>query len=443
MRMLSSRLSDPRELARTWHAVLGQLQLEVSAHNFDTWLRDTRAIRLDDHGLVVEARSALTCDWLNERLSLLVNRAVRRVLGEDFPIRFVPRGADEPPGAAAAQAAVAIRPLPVAGTTNAAFTFARYQRAEGNVLAIDACSALLQEPEGAISPVVLYGPPGMGKTHLLHAITCAATSKGWRTACLSAEEFTTRYQAALRASTVEEFQSLLRSVRLFAIDDIQYLVGKKATLAELVHTIDAILNAGGHVIAASEANPFELDLPDRLVSRLASGLITRIGPFNALERREYVEREARELRTALPQWAVDRIASVNAPSVRILQGALHAALALQRSGRLEIARLDEELMRMAVTELAEGSGIATRTLLEAVARRLEVPASDLAGRSRSPAVSRARALAVVALHRHGNSYAEIGRILGGRDRSTIKQLAARGERLIEAEPALLELLSTG
>ena len=441
--MLSSRLSDPRELARAWHAVLGQLQLEVSPHNFDTWLRDTRALRFDDDGLVVEARSALTCDWLNERLSLLVNRAVCRVLGEDLRIQFVPRGTGELRGPVPAPVAAPARPVPVAGTTSAAFTFARYQRAEGNVLAIDACYALLQEPDNAISPVVVYGPPGMGKTHLLHAVTCAATSTGWRTACLSAEEFTTRYQAALRASTVEEFQSLLRSVRLFAIDDIQYLAGKKATQAELVHTIDAILNAGGHVVAASEANPFELDLPDRLVSRLASGLITRIGPFNALERREYVEREARELRTALPQWAVDRIASVNAPSVRILQGALHAALALQRSGRLDMARLDEELMRIAVTQLVEGAGIATNALLEALARRLEVAADDLAGRSRTAAVNRARALAVVVLHRHGNSYAEIGRMLGGRDRSTIKQLAARGERLLEAEPALQELLSTG
>lgn len=440
--MLSSRLTDPRELARTWHAVLGQLQLEVSPHNFDTWLRDTRAVRFDDHALVVEARTALTCDWLNERLSLLVNRAVCRVLGEDLRIRFVPRGMPEASKQSPAPA-MPMRPQPLAGTTNAAFTLARYQCAEGNVLAIESCYSLLQDPENAVSPIVLYGPPGMGKTHLLHAVTCAATATGWRTACLSAEEFTTRYQAALRASTVEEFQSLLRSVRLFAIDDIQYLAGKKATQAELVHTIDAVLNGGGHVIAASEANPFELDLPDRLVSRLASGLITRIEPFNALERREYVEREARELRTALPQWAVDRIAALNAPSVRILQGAIHAALALQRSGRLEIDRLDEELMRIAVTRLADDSGRPADALLDALAKRLDVSRDDLTGRSRRPPANRARALAVVALHRRGNSYAEIGRLLGGRDRSTIKQLAARGERILEAEPALLDLLSTG
>lgn len=440
--MLSRRLTDSRELARAWHAVLGQLQLEVSAHNFDTWLRETRAVHFDEQGLVVEARSALTCDWLNERLSVLVNRAVCRVLGEDVPIRFVPRGVAIPEATAGSPARVE-RPLPVAGTINAAFTLARYQRSEGNILAIDACYALLQDPENAASPVVLYGPPGMGKTHLLHAVTGAATATGWPTACLSAEEFTTRYQAALRAGSVEEFQSMMRSLRLLAIDDIQYLVGKRGTQAELVHTIDAVRNAGGHVIAASETNPFELDLPDRLVSRLASGLVTRVGPFNAMERREYVEREARELRMALPQWAVDRIASVNAASVRILQGALHAALALQRSGRLDAERLDEELMRIAATQLTEGRGIGPSALLEALARRLEIDPGELAGRSRTAATNRARALAVAVLHRQGNSYAEIGRILGGRDRSTVKQLAARGERLLEAEPALLDVLLAG
>lgn len=435
--MVTSSMTDLRDLARSWQGVLGRLELEVSTHNFNTWLRGTRPLRLDGDTLVVEARTAFNCDWLNQRLSVVVRRAMGHVFPQDTGVLFVPKGADDcPEGRAAPEQPESDhqRRGPIIGSLNSHYTVDRYLPTEGNRLALDCCRSLLSDGDVRISPVLIYGTPGMGKTHLLHAVAFKAAADGWAVACLSAEEFTTRYQGALRRGAVEEFQVALRSVRMLVLDDLQYIAGKKATQDELVHTIDAVANAGGVVMVASERHPFELELADRLASRLAAGIVTRVEPFEASERRLYIERLARELRVALPGWALERLASIEAPSVRLLQGAVHAAVALQRMGSLELRRLDAELMRICVGETSR-AGTSNLTL-DAVARYFELAVEELAGRSRQAKATEARAVAAAALQAQGRSLRQIGAVLGGRDASTIKQLTARGKAVLDGDAEL-------
>ncbi len=428
-------LSDRRDLSRAWQAVLGRLEMEVSSHEFETWLQDTRPLHLDGDVVVIEARTAFTCDWLNDRLLPVVERALRSIAGEELRASFVP-SADE----AESDHWAPGRARSVVGSLNCAYTFERYLAAEGNRLALECCSALVGGEDFCISPVVVYGPPGMGKTHLLHAVASRAADDRWPVACLNAEEFTTRYMVALRRGGMEEFQAVLRGVRLLVIDDLQYLAGKKGTQDELVHTIDAVVNGGGHVVVASERHPADLDLPERLASRLAAGIVARIEPFVLPERSAYIERLARDLRASLPPWAAERIAGIEAPSVRVLQGAVHAAAALLRLERLDERRLDLELMRLATAEAAPPGG-PDRPLVEAVARHFATTFDELAGRSRKPPLGEARAVAVAALKERGRSLSQIASLLGGRDRSTISQLGERGRDLLSKEPSLRALLA--
>lgn len=427
-------MSQQRDVSRAWQAVLGRLELEVTTQNFTTWLKGTKALRLEGETLVVEARTAFNCDWLNQRLIVVVQRAVYQVTGEEYRVLFVPKGAasedDLSPTPAAPEPAARARA--VVGSLNCSYTFERYVPAEGNRLALECATALIGNSDFRISPVVVYGSPGMGKSHLLHALACRAANQGWSVACLNAEEFTSRYMNAIRRGTMEDFQLSLRSARLLVLDDLQYLAGKKGTLDELVHTIDAITNAGGHVVVGSERHPSEIDLPERLASRLSAGIATRIEPFAMAERRDFIERLSRDLRVALPSWAIDRIAGVEMPSVRVLQGAAHAAVTLQRLNQLAPARLDLELTRISIAECAPAISV-DRTLLDAIASRFETTFEELIGRSRKPHLSAARAVAAATLQQHGRSLSAIASVLGGRDRSTISQLADRGRTLITAE----------
>ena len=435
------------DLARAWKAVLGRLELELNPRTFNAWLRDTRPVRLEGSRLLVETQDNLALPWLNERLAFVVHRALCAVFDADVHVEFVGHGyaanGHEPAeGDSAAPAAgdssSSLRGL--IGRVNRRHALDRYVPARGNRLALDCCLAVLGDNEFAPASVAIWGGPGLGKTHLLHGTAMRAQAMGWPTACLSAEEFTSRYQQALRAKDVEDFQSSLRSVRLFVLDDLQYLVGKRATQDELVHTIDAVCDQGGHVIVAGELHPLELDLPERLTTRLSAGVVARIEPFELQERRTFVECVARHLRAALPGWAIDRIAALGDVPVRLVQGGVHCAIMLQRSGMLEPGRLDLELSRLALTELTPAAATPEQ-VLEAVARQYDATASDLRGRSRKPSHSSARAVAAALLQERGKSLSEIASVLGGRNRTTISPIVARGKRLLEAEPELRSRLA--
>ena len=420
----ASASSEPRHLARSWRAVLGCLEVQLNPHTFATWLKGARPRSFDGATLAIETPNDIARDWLDTRLRPVIERAVAQVFG-DVAVTIVGPGID--PAAA--------RPAgEILGTVNCRYTFDEYQPSEGNLLALHAIRDLAEAVPGAPSPVVLYGPPGLGKTHLLHAAACLASRLGRRVACFDAAAFTARFVEGVRTSRQGDFHAAIREVDLLLLDDLQQLAGRRATQEEFASALDAVMHRGGHVAVASERHPFDLDLLDRLSSRLAQGIVTRVEPFDDDARRAFIERVARRHRIALPAWAVQRLASCRAPSVRLLLGAVNQAIALQRVGRLDLARLDAEIARVAIAEAAGAEP--TAELLERVARYFGVETGDLAGRARGARVGEARAVAAALLQEHGLSLTQVGALLGGRDKSTVSALSRKGLALLDEHPAL-------
>ena len=443
--MASVALSEERDLARLWATALGWLQLEVKEHHYKTFLKSTRAVGVDGDALVVEAATAFGCDWLNAQMRKLAGAALAEAASVFRSVSFVPRGAGL--DVAVLEAAEVngrgspVRPGTLHGSIHPDFTFDRYIQGEGNRMAAASCLRLLAAEASPIGPVVLFGSPGMGKTHLLHALARRAADQGWPVACFRAEEFTNRYMTALRAQMLPDFQAAVRAVRLFILDDLQYLREKKGIQEELVHTIDAVLQAGGSVAFGSEQAPLALGFSDRLATRLFEGTSVHVKPFCFEERVAYAICLAAECQCDLPRWAIERIARIEAPSIRIVRGAVNAAIALHRDSRLDLARLDAELLTRSLQTCAPVLASA-RELLEKIAAHFETTTEELLGRSRKPQLTAARAVSIAALKERGLSNAEVAHLLGGRDRTTVSQLAPRGRELIEGEPALRRLAAS-
>lgn len=431
---MSHAIAERRDLGWQWQSVLGRLELDMNRGAFEAWLEGAKALRIEGETLVVEPRSSFMCDWLNERLVVVVERAVAAIFGHELRVRFVPKGTADSGRCSVAEDASG-EEAKVIGGLNASFTLERYLPAAGNRLAFQSCMSLLRPADLGMSPVVVFGSPGMGKTHLLHALAARALSCGWTVACMSAEQFTNRYVDAIRNRGMGGFQAEIRQVRLLILDDLQYLAGKKGTQDELVHTIDEIVNGGGQVVMASELPPGAMDLPERLSSRLQAGVVVRIDPFLMEERKAYVEQLAREHRVALPGWAVERIAGCEVPSVRLLQGAANAAIVLQRAGMLELGQLDARLTYLTVGA-ASPRQLDDRAVLEAIARHFEVSFAELVGRSRSGSVGEARAVAATILHTRGRSFAQVGAMMDRRDASTVKGICKRGQDILADDPGL-------
>ena len=385
-------MQSPRALTRTWQAVLGRLELEVSRANFETWLAGTTVRSLHDGELTVEARSAFRADWLNENLAAVVERCLGAIEGEGVCVRFVAPGtapAEEVEALAATSRRERTPRAEVLGQVNGAFTLTRYFRSEGSALAVASCLSLVAEGEPAISPVVVHGPPGVGKTHLLHGLAARASEQGRRVACLSGEAFTTRYQRALREGNVEAFQDAVRGVHLLIIDDLHDLAGKVGTLRELVHTLDAVTHAGGGAVVGSELRPREMGLPERLCSRLEAGIVASVEPFAGTERRAFIEQHLAELRVAVPSWCLEQLA-MGKGSVRSILAGVHAARGTAAARSAERAASDRRTGSPGTARPGEETA---RSVIERITAHFALAAGEVEGRSRAAKQARARAVA--------------------------------------------------
>ena len=429
------RMPIDRELARTWQGVLGRLQFDVSPHSFATWLQPTAPLGFDGDTLLVRTPHGFHLDWLQQQFTTVLRRALIGELGRDVDLRFVGDGAGPAAGATSVPASA-----PPPGVSSS-FTFANYLPAAGNELALRACRDLSGLGEVApISPVVVFGTPGVGKSHLLHATANCAIERGEAVVFMTGEEFANGYQDAIRATAFAGFRDRVRCATLFILDDLQYLAGKKGTLEQLQQTIDAVRNRGGRVLVASELHPRSLGLPESLASRLAEGLVVGLGEILAGERRAFVELTARVLRASMPPWCVDRIAALPSGSARVLKGAVHTAVNLDRCGSLDIARLDAELTRIVVTSTAPSKRSAAE-IIEAVARCYETTPEELCGRSRKGSLPEARTVVIAMLVDSGKSLSRVGALLDGRDPSTVSPLVEKGRLVLVQNPELSERLA--
>lgn len=422
--MVGFAMPDTRELGFRWVSVLGHLEVELGKANREIWLSDSRPLSLDDGVLRVESRREYARCWLNERYRLPVARAVKQVFGHELRVEFVPPEGCGDGAATLAQDAGGVVPVrgPLTGQVNAAYTFESYYESDGNRFAIEACRRLLDGERGCVNPLFVFGEPGMGKTHLLHALAGQAIASGQSTASLTAETFVNLYARAGRAGALDEFQDTVRSVDVLIVDDVQWFSGKNhgKSIDQLSETFDAVLYRGAVLAFGSEHLPREVDLPERLRSRFVQGRVTEIRPFSWQERAGYCETLAERQSVSLPRWAIERIASLESPPVRVLQGATNAAIQLLRRGALELGTLDREVGHVALRTTIE-QRCPDRAEAEAVVARLGVSFADVLGPSRAAEVKAARQAAAVALRARGLSLAGIGRVLG-RDKSSVDAL---------------------
>ena len=430
-------LPDARELRSLWNGILGTLRLDLTLHQYQSWLADTTPHAIEGDLLTIEAKTDFACNWIEQHLAEPIAAMASDRLGAPTQLRFRPRMA--PDGGLPLEHALQSTPATVIGTVNCDYTFETYVVGDGNRGAFEGASGLSAGAAWTLGPVFLWGPPGMGKTHLLHAAACRAIAAGSTVTCLPGNQLVDRYMDALRRERVGDFQRELREARLLVIDDLQYLAGRKGILDELQHAIDAVTNAGGRVLIGSEQHPLDLGLNDRLAGRLSAGVVERITPLARPEREALARRAAARAGVELPTWAIERISSLDVSCVRSLLGGVNAAIHLERTGQLDLARIDLTLARLAMSSV--GARVSDADLIEQLASHFMFDASAIRGRDTHKAIADARAVTAAALCTRGRSLAEAGALLDGRDKGTISGLVKRGKRLIEADPRLAALLA--
>jgi len=407
--------------------VLGELQLSIDRVQFATWLKDTDGVDMTDDAITVGVPNDFILRWLEGHLSEAIERTVLALAGRAMAVGYTVTGtapvvAATPP---AEEAAPAVAPAPRPATGSGARFHPRYTLdtfivGPGNRLAYTAARSVADRPATIYNPLFLYGGVGLGKTHLLHGVGHIAQSQGLSVLYASCEQFVNELINAIREQRTEDFRQKWRSADLLLIDDVQFISGKEQTQEEFFHTFNDLYSQHRQIILTSDRSPKYLPgIEDRLRSRFEWGLTADIQPPDLETRTAILQAKAREQGVPLPAEVASLIARRALENIRELEGHLNRVVAFHQLTQQPIT---VDLVNVAL----EGITPARRNLpqpqavIDAVVKLFRVAPEDLSGPRREQKLAYARHLAMYLLYEDcRRSLAEIGRLLGGRDHTTI------------------------
>jgi chromosomal replication initiator protein len=412
------------ELSRTWHGVRRELRAEVPDLTFHIWLEPLELAAHRGTRLFVRAPDHIRT-WVEERYLPLLAGAARKVVGKDAELEIVDEEWAAPTDDEHAHAAPPVASPPGDDSfLNPKYTFDQFVIGDGNRLAHGAALAVAEQPGHTYNPLFIQGPPGLGKTHLLHAIGnyVAAYGGGLTVRYATAEMFTTDYVTASRGGGMRDFHERFRHVDVLLIDDVQFLAQKLKTEEEFFHTFNALYEAGSQLVLTSDRPPGELDsLEQRLRERFACGLIAELEPPTLDVRLAILRTRARvDALHGVPEDTLAEIARHVNSSVRALEGALIRVVAY---ASLRDQTPTPSLAQNVLEKLYPRPNDAPPTLSDiqaATAEALDIDPVDLLAHDRRPHLVFARQIAMyLARELTDESLPAIGRQFGGRNHSTV------------------------
>jgi chromosomal replication initiator protein len=424
----------------TWKRILDEAHRELPDHTIRTWLEPNEAIALDEGRLIVGAPDQFAVEWNETKHASLLSRLAETVVGKPMTVVFrIHEDQQKRPQmdffvAPAATPAAALVPQanPGSQALNERYTFDTFVIGKSNELAAAAAHAVAESPGKTYNPLFIYGPTGLGKTHLMQAIAHTVVHRvpGTRVLYVGAEQFINEVIESIHSRTMPEFRRRYRTdVDLFLVDDVHFLEGKEMTQEEFFHTFNALYEGNKQIVLTSDRPPKELPgLEARLVSRFEWGMVADVGQPD-LEHRIAILRKKQEqdhLEMAIPDDVLRFIAEHVRSNVRELEGCI---IKLLLYASLKHKEVGIELAREALSDKikpGEDAGAFQRPrpsinkVQEVVARRWGVTPEGLRSKARIKTLTVPRQIAMyLARELLEMQLVEIGQAFGGRDHSTV------------------------
>jgi len=420
-----------------WENILEKLKGELSKPSFETWLSSTKLTDFTNNKLTISVANEFAKDWLESRYSALIKSTAQNYLNAPVTLQFI-----------AEQDQVGESPVVAHGmnfgilshSLNPKYTFDTFVIGNGNRFAHAAALAVAESPAKSYNPLFVYGGSGLGKTHLMHAISHVITKTfpAMRILYVTGEQFTNELIDSIRYERQVEFRNTYRKIDVLLIDDIQFLAGKEGTQEEFFHTFNSLYEANKQIIISSDRPPKEIPtLEERLRSRFEWGLTTDINPPDYETRIAILRRKAELENFNVPDEINTFIASEIQSNIRELEGALSKITAYCMLTNQEITvQLAEEILKDMIP-LKNQKIITAEIIQKAVADHYKMPIQDFKQKKRTRTVVFPRQIAMFLCRELTDlSLPQIGDHFGGRDHTTVMHAYEKINELKKNDPVV-------
>lgn len=418
-------------LNKAWERALERLAEEVPGTAHKKFLQPLRPMRSDSGEIHLAAPGNFVAEWVKDRYLNRVKDAISDELGEEVVVKVVisarerPRPKDD--GAVALQVSTTSRyedgEASVRFKPNPAFTFDNFVVGQSNRLAHGGAMAVSASPGMKYNPLFVYGPSGLGKTHLLHAIANKILSRDpfYPVMYVSGQQFAEQFVSALQNNRIDEFRRRFRSVSVWLLDDVQFIMGKDKTQEEVFHTFNELHAEGKQIVLCADRAPRDLlQMDERLRSRLECGLVADVQMPDTETRCAIIQMKADSENLPLTHEVAMFLAESVPGNIRTLQGALNKIVAessfSSKPLSLELAKETVEKYYSAMAMPKPGFD----DIVTVVSKHYRIPKEDILGTSRKAPIAHARHVSVFLVREiTGDSWKHIGTLFGGRDHSSM------------------------
>jgi chromosomal replication initiator protein len=424
------------EPVTVWREIRAELRRALGESSYEIWIAPLELKAFEGTVLLLTAPPA-TRQWVSKRFGRILEGCAKAVLGFEIQVAVEGTEGHDPQAPSGAD-----RPT---DNLNPRYSFDQFIIGDGNRLAHAASLAVAELPGQAYNPLFLHAPPGLGKTHLLHAIGNYVSAFGGTTKVryTTVEAFTNHFIRALGSRSIDHFKNTYRDVDVLLIDDVQFLASKAKTEEEFFHTFNALYETGRQLVLTCDRLPSALvSVEQRLRERFESGLVADIRPPDFHTRVAILRKRAMLDRVPLADQSVlDAIADRVTDNVRALEGALIRVVAYHS---LTSRPIDLELTTTVLDAMYPQLGARSLSIGQiqaVVASHYELAVSDLVSASRTAKISWPRQVAIYLTRELTTTPLQtIGDAFGGRNHATVLHACKRvSERLADDQQAGSEL----
>ena len=420
-----------------WPACLARFEAELSAQQFNTWIKPLK-MEADNDGWVVVAPNRFVLQWVKERFLSRIVAIGEGIFSRPVSVSVSLADAPAPAEAPAPQPVLAVpqaKPQGSASETsrlNKDFTFANFINGKANQLARAAALQVAENPGVAYNPLFIYGGVGLGKTHLMQAIgNLVSEQNAQAKICyLHAERYVSDVVRAYQHKAFDDFKRYYHSLDLLLIDDIQFFSNKSRTQEEFFYAFNALIERHRQVIISCDTYPKEIvGIEDRLISRFGWGLTVALEPPELEMRVAILIKKAAVEGVELKEEVAFFIARQIHSNVRELEGALKRVLAYSRfTGHAVSLDITKEALKDLLA--VQNRQISIENIQKTVADYYKIKVAEMYSKRRTRLVARPRQVAMaLAKELTQLSLPHIGDAFGGRDHTTVLHACRKIESL--------------